>query len=400
MSEFYVSIDLKGQVYKVGKVYYTEKRGKKQASFKYDSSWVNNKIFFDLQPSLAGAGKHYTRNGEPLLGAISDSAPDTWGRELIKWYNLKTNRKQTILEQDFLLGVNDFSRIGALRFSLEPDGPYLTENHILPIPPIIKLPELLSATQDYLNKNINEANLQLILAPGSSLGGARPKASIIKDGKLHIAKFLTQSDTYNKVRWEAVCLDLARSCGITTCDFEVITVDNKDVLILKRFDRDENQNRIPFLSAMSMLNTYEGDSNQSSYLDIFDKILIYNHSDLEELYRRLVFNAMVSNFDDHLRNHAFLYLDKTWKLSPAYDITPLPNTPRRSCLLITESSPLATLQNLRDVGEAMKINNFENIINEIDSIVATWEDIANKYALSSIEKDYVRSSFEHECRLT
>jgi serine/threonine-protein kinase HipA len=233
---------------------------------------------------------------------------------------------RSLTEIDYLLGVNDFARQGALRFSKTIDSPYLKEGAQNSIPPLIQLPKLLSAAQNFEESSENEQELKLLLAPGSSLGGARPKASIIdKDESLAIAKFPKKDDESNAVLWEAVTLSLAKEAKINTPIWRIETILDKAVLIIKRFDR-ENKIRIPFLSAMSMLQAK--DNEQRSYLEIAYSLSEHGSSpdeDMKELYRRIIFNILVSNTDDHLRNHGFLYeSQKGWRLSPVYDINPTP----------------------------------------------------------------------------
>jgi serine/threonine-protein kinase HipA len=280
---------------------------------------------------LTGAAYH-TTVGTSVFGAIGDSAPDRWGRVLMRRAEsikakAEKRRPVTLFEADYLLGVNDEARQGALRFSLEVDEPvFLSAKNISSIPPLVDLAKLLSATERFLEEDESPEDLKLLLAPGSSLGGARPKASVRDlDGSLAIAKFPRRDDEYNIVVWEAVALSLAKLAGIKVPDWRLETILNKPVLITKRFDRSTN-GRIPFLSAMSMLGAR--DNEEHSYLEIAYAIVqngASTNKDLAELWRRIVFSIMISNTDDHLRNHGFIYeRNHGWRLSPVYDINPTP----------------------------------------------------------------------------
>jgi serine/threonine-protein kinase HipA len=330
--EIYISISIQGKTYIVGKLWGHSRNGRQSASFEYDASWLNNPQKFVLEPALKlTQGVMHTMNSLMLFGSIGDCAPDRWGRVLMRHAEIMRAKQEnetprSLTEIDYLLGVNDFARQGALRFSKTLNSPYLKESAQNSIPPLIQLPKLLSAAQNFEESNENEQELKLLLAPGSSLGGARPKASIIdKDESLAIAKFPKKDDESNAVLWEAVTLSLAKEAKINTPIWRIETILDKAVLIIKRFDR-ENKIRIPFLSAMSMLQAK--DNEQRSYLEIAYSLSEHGScpdEDIKELYRRIIFNILVSNTDDHLRNHGFLYEgQKGWRLSPVYDINPTP----------------------------------------------------------------------------
>src|SRR5439155_10764603 len=221
---------------------------------------------------------------------------------------------------------DDEARQGALRFAEKEGGPFLREEGVKRIPPLIELPKLLSAAEHVMEDKDTEEDLRLLFAPGSSLGGARPQAWVReKGGHVAIAKFRRRDDEFNAVLWEAVALALAKKAGIAVPAARVETVANKSVLLLRRFDRD-GARRMPFLSAMSMLGSR--DHQTRSYLEIVDALRQHGaapKADMEALWRRLVFSILISNTDDHLRNHGFLYEGPDgWRLSPAYDLNPVP----------------------------------------------------------------------------
>jgi serine/threonine-protein kinase HipA len=314
---------LNGETLPVGKLWFYNRKGRMSASFEYNKKWLSNPNRFGLEPALpALQGMFHTDEKQSLFRSLGDSAPDRWGRVLMQRANAGGH---ALSELDYLLGVNDKTRQGALRFSETEGGEYLAAGDDSAIPPLVKLPELLSATEKFLADNASAAELKLLLAPGSSLGGARPKSSVLdKNGDLSIAKFPRKDDDVDIVRWEAVALTLARKAGINVPEFRLETIAGKSVLIIKRFDRD-GDNRIPFLSAMSMLGATDKDDTHS-YLDIVSALGMYGSQpdkDKAELWRRIVFGIMIRNTDDHLRNHGFLYeIGRGWKLSPAYDLNP------------------------------------------------------------------------------
>jgi serine/threonine-protein kinase HipA len=309
---------------------------------------------------------------------------------------------RTLSEADYLLGVNDDARQGALRFSLEDGGPYLTPKDEESIPPLIDLPKLLSATERYLDDDETALDLKILLAPGSSLGGARPKASVRdKDGHLAIAKFPKKDDEFNVVVWEAVALKLAEKAGITVAEWRLETIMDKPVLILRRFDRQAGK-RVPFLSAMNMLGAKDHDPH--SYLEIAYALTQCGanpNSDLEELWRRIVFTVLISNTDDHLRNHGFLYeRHKGWRLSPAYDVnpTPLEIKARMLSTSIDFDDPTASIDLALSVIDDFRIKKTRarEIIKEVALAVGEWRTVAAQFGLSQKELDRMASAFEHE----
>ena len=315
----------------------------------------------------------------------------------------KRKKRRALLESDYLLGVNDEARLGALRFSSvkEPDK-FLASQKRDPIPPLMNLGKLLSATERVIADKQNAQDLKLLLDPGSSLGGARPKASVRdNDGTLAIAKFPSKNDTVNVVVWEAVVLKLAKQAGIRVSLWRLEKVLNKPVILIKRFDRNEGQ-RVPFLSAMSMLDAH--DHEQHSYLKIAKALIQHGASpdkDLAELWRRIVFTIMVNNTDDHLRNHGFLYERHAggWRLSPAYDINPtsLEERPRFLSTAIDDYNTAADLDLARSVAPQFRLSKdqAEQIIREVSTAVSSWESVAKRLGLTKNERDRMSSAFNY-----
>ena len=326
-----------------------------------------------------------------MFGAIGDSAPDRWGRTLMRRMERRRAEREgptprTLLEVDYLLLVDDEARQGALRFAERDGGPFLRPADVNRIPQFVELPRLLSAADHVAEQRDTDEDLRLLVAPGSSLGGARPKASVREnDGQLAIAKFPRRDDEFNAVIWEAVALALAARAGIGAPVVRIEAVADRPVLVLRRFDR-EGSRRIPFLSAMSMLGSNDNESR--SDLEIVDAP------------RRVVFSILISNTDDHLRNHGFLYNGQNgWKLSPAYDLNPVPTDikPRILTTAISEDDNTASMALALDVAGYFELNpeRAREIATEVGRAVSTWRAEAARHGLTDREIDRMASAFEH-----
>ena len=401
-----VHVDLEGAPHLVGRLWARSRKGKESATFEYDAAWLANPSRFALEPALTlGIGPHHTAAGRLIFGAIGDSAPDRWGRVLIQREERRQAREEkraphTLLEVDYLLGVGDIARLGALRFAEKEGGPFLATG--AQIPPLVQLPALLGAAMRLSEDDGgSDEDLRLLLAPGSSLGGARPKASIIdRSGQLAIAKFPQHGDQMRVTLWEAVVLALAKRAGILTPEWRVENVADRNVLLLRRFDRRGNA-RLPFLSAMSLLNAE--DNEQHSYMEIADALRQHGakaDEDCAQLWRRIVFSILVSNTDDHLRNHGFLYEARGWRLSPAYDLNPMPVDikPRVLTTAIDEADGTASLYLAYGVAPhfGIKPDKAKSIVREVGQAVAQWRKTATATGLSNKEIDRMASAFEHE----
>ena len=318
----------------MGKLFANNSRGKELFSFEYDRNWLTHgKSSVSFDPDLFFyAGRQYAPPDKALFGIFSDSCPDRWGRMLMKRREaLRAKKEQrkpgALTESDFLLGVFDETRMGALRFSLEEKGPFLSSDKSLAAPPWTTLRTLESASLAFEGEDKAEEErwLSQLLAPGSSLGGARPKASVTApDGALWIAKFPSRHDEWNSGAWEMVVHDLAERCGLNVPPARLETFSSTgSTFLVRRFDRS-GKTRVHFSSAMTLLGKTDG-ADGVSYLDIASFIRSNGSSpkkDLRELWRRMVFNIAVSNTDDHLRNHGFLLREDGWELSPLYDVNP------------------------------------------------------------------------------
>lgn len=404
-----VHTELDGVTYPVGYLWIREsRRGTFGATFQYLDAWLDRKDAFAVDPllPLAASGPFHK---DRLLGAIADSAPDRWGRTLMARAERSRARQENraprhLREIDYVLGVSDVARQGALRFSHAEGDVFLAEDSESAVPPLVDLPKLLAAAQGFLDDPDSEDDLRILLAPGSSLGGARPKASVRdNEGNLSIAKFPKTDDPYSVGAWEHLALTMAQSAGIRVADSALLPLEGQDVLLLNRFDRDGGT-RVPFLSAMSLLDGL--DQEPRSYLEIAEVVRRFGahaRADLSELWRRMVFNILVSNTDDHLRNHGFLYAGRGgWTLSPAYDLNPVPVEvkPRFLSTAIGEDpdDTSASLQLALEVAEYFDLSEEEARFSaaQVAQVTRQWADRARSLGIRGTEIDLMYSAFEHD----
>ena len=404
----FVYIDLAGVSVPVGRVWSRVRGGRESASFEYDQTWLENTQRFALEPALTlTPGPFHTPPERKLFGAFGDSAPDRWGRKIMsRNESLRARRKgetpRTLFESDFLLFVDDEVRQGALRFKTDPEGAFLTTGGQSRIPPLVDLQRLFSAAERVEGDREDDEDMRLLLAPGSSLGGARPKACVRDNGGHPVlAKFPSQKDSFNVVLWEGVALSLDKKAGIDVPDWRIEKVGKKPVLLIRRCDRVKGE-RIPFLSAMSMLGA--SDHETRSYLEIADALRRHGaeaKTDLIHLWRRIVFNILVSNTDDHLRNHGFLYNGhKGWRLSPAYDLNPVPQNvrPRFLSTTIGLDDPATSIDHALGTAEyyGLKPISAKNIVVEVARAVSGWREEATRLGIAMREINRMASAFVHE----
>ena len=312
----------------VGTLWLNRIKGKISSAFVYAPDWLVHPGKFAISPDLPIDQFPKTREG--LFFCLQDCSPDRWGQALLRRQELalaetRKRKPHTLLSSDLLLLASDFTRQGALRISADDGKTFLSPSGPNSVPPLVALPRLLHAAHNMETRSETSNDLALLVAPGSSLGGARPKASVLGDkGELLIAKFPGCNDSRDVPLWEYVTLRLASLAGIRTPHVRLLRVAGKNVLLVSRFDRVfdcEGERRIPFLSAMSLLQARDGD--HASYVDIADALQAEGArpaSDLPELWMRMVFNMCVYNTDDHLRNHGLLREPLGWRLSPVYDL--------------------------------------------------------------------------------
>ncbi|MFU8889596.1 MAG: type II toxin-antitoxin system HipA family toxin [Trueperaceae bacterium] len=402
-----VFLSLEERDVRVGRLTREPRRGFEAVGFSYAEAWLAHPDRYALEPGLALVpGTYAPQAGRAVFGAIGDSAPDTWGRTLLRRAERLAARREgrpvrTLQELDFLLGVADVARVGALRFRWEggerfeapaPDG----------VPSVVHVRRLLDASDRTLRMAESEEDLRLLLAPGSSLGGARPKASVVESGgALSIAKFPKETDEYPLERWEAVALRLAERSGIAAASARVLEVDGRIALIVRRFDR-AGERRVPYLSAMAMLGRADGEL--ASYLEIADAIGRHgarSDADRRELYRRLAFNVLVSNVDDHLRNHGFLWGGREgWRLSPAFDLNPTPVDvrERRLTTAIDLEDGTCDLALVLEVAPFFGLGDREarSSIRGVADGVGAWRSVARDLGAGRAEIDRMASAFDHD----
>jgi serine/threonine-protein kinase HipA len=388
-------------------------RGKEIFSFSYTKDWLKSSFSQILDPELLFySGSQYAGDEKSNFGVFLDSSPDRWGRILMKRREAAIARSEgriekTLRESDYFLGVFDGHRMGALRFKEDPDGPFLNNNETLASPPWTSIRELEQISLRLEDEDITDDPeylkwLTMLVNPGSSLGGARPKASVIDDKKnLWIAKFPSKSDIKDIGGWEMVTNELARNAGLNVAVSKIQKFSNKYYTFLtKRFDRTSSGERIHYASAMTMLGYKDGDSFHEgvSYLEIVD-FLTNNganiDSDLKELWSRIVFNIFISNTDDHLRNHGFILTEKGWILSPAFDINPNEDGNGLSLNISLYDNSL-DLELAMDVADYFRVKKDEALlkIENIKSSVKNWRKVANKYQLPKSEQELMAKVFE------
>jgi len=408
-ADAFVYIDHDAESHLVGALWLSsDRRGTMACTLRYAQSWLDYGNAFAIDPWLdlsSGGLFHKDR----LFGAIADSAPDRWGRALIARSERLRARKRGktprhLNDLDYVLAVSDLTRHGALRFALTEGGDFLAPPDSAEVPPLVLLPDLMAAAQGFIDNPDSEEALKILLAPGSSLGGARPKASVIDDdGRLSIAKFPKSDDAYSVSAWEHLALELARAAGIFTAESRLLHIDGRDVILLPRFDRDGGT-RIPFLSAMSAMDAV--DQEPRSYLEIAESLRRFGaatREDLRELWRRIVFNVLISNTDDHLRNHGLLYAGAGgWRLSPAYDLNPVPADimPRflSTAIGVDPEDTTASLELAFEVAEYFDLEQDEAraIAREIAEVTRDWSDRAHAVGIKRSEMDVMTAAFEHE----
>lgn len=394
---------------KVGTLGHEYLRGSDVFSFEFDKNWLKYypKIDFgrDLRPYI---GVQYSQ-GNHIFSCFSDALPDRWGRRLIDLRaSLETEGKAsyTLSDWDYLKGVEDELRMGGFRFQDPDSGAFISFTPDYSVPPAICVDELLQAANEiekseYKHLEPEKKWVQRLFQPGSSMGGARPKACIQIGGRLYLAKFPSINDDINVARWEHFAHLMAKECGITVAEIKVIKVGTgQDILLSKRFDRTEANKRIHMASSLTVLGFTDGDGQRTGkgYLDIVDFIISGggNHieANLEEIYKRVAFNICIGNTDDHFRNHAFLLGKEGWELSPAYDMNPTNNM--YQALLIDANTNDSSLNSLYNAHELYMLDDTtaRGIIMDVTRNMKYWEKMADGIGLPRREITYFTNRFE------
>ena len=387
----------------IGRLTYERLRGNGTYGFSFDNDWLKNHSDILISEEVGNfSGFQYSQE-EHVFGFVSDTLPDRWGRRLLERKEqteaIEEKRpKRTLYSYDYLVGIDDFLRMGALRLKKDPDGEFLNSDSRLIVPPLTSIKELTIAAQEY--EKSDEANelpeekwIRQLAHPGTSLGGARPKANVVDEKEhLWIAKFPSRKDVYDMALWEHLCHFLAKEAGINVAETNLIPAGNDGyhALLSKRFDRTDDGKRIHFASAMTMTGLTDGDNHETGhgYLDIVDFIIkgcCDVDENLSELYRRVAFNICVGNSDDHFRNHGFLLTKKGWTLSPAYDLNPTDSMTQS--LLIDNDSNESSLKRLQAACDDYYISSetAKQIISEVTTAISRWETIAKNLHISNEE---------------
>ncbi|WP_289159013.1 type II toxin-antitoxin system HipA family toxin [uncultured Muribaculum sp.] len=382
----------------VGELSFDSVRGNETYSFSYDKEWLAKYGDIFLSEDLQNfPGVQYTRPERDIFSCFSDALPDRWGRTLL-------NRREQIAAADekrpvkrltsfdYLMGIDDASRVGGFRFTKTKGGEFINVDLNLRVPPLTSVRELIHAAHEIEE---SEEKQQLpakkwlvqLLHPGTSLGGARPKATVVdEDGKLTVAKFPSRKDDYDVALWEHFCHVMGRKAGLNVAETRIINGENHHVLLSKRFDRNGEGKRIHFASALTLLGLEDGDNASTGfgYPDIVDFIIQHGSNveqNLEELYKRVAFYIIVGNSDDHFRNHGFLLTRKGWELSPAYDINP--TLQENQSLLINRSTNESDLNILLESANDYMLSKDKaaRIISEVKEAMKSWQTEARRIGI-------------------
>lgn len=383
-------------------------KGRKAFSFLYEKRWIQSDAQRLLDPDIQWYTGPQHPMGKENFGMFMDSMPDTWGRKLMQRKAAqvaeeKGSRPVALHDIDYLLGVFDETRMGALRFKLDPEGPFLDNDPLYPTPPWSTVGELQQAAgmiESDKESRLLKKYISVLIAPGSSLGGARPKANIL-DQQSHfwIAKFPAKSDLVDKAAWEYLAYRLALKAGLTMAESKLESIrGGHRTFFTKRFDRVGKQ-RIHFASAMTMTAQTEDSTkvNFPSYLDIALFIQTQGchiREDLHQLWRRIIFNIAISNTDDHLRNHGFLLTEEGWRLSPAFDLNPSIDKGGLQLNIDNLNNELS-FQLAKSVGPYFQLNDIEmkQIIQEVLDAVAGWRGLATEIGIKRNEIEQLAAAF-------
>ncbi|QVQ26047.1 type II toxin-antitoxin system HipA family toxin [Achromobacter deleyi] len=398
----------------LGSLVYAQQGRRQNCAFAYDETWLTSPERFNVSADLQlmpGHQPHKAASPHDSVfhGAIADTTPDAWGRRVIARDHAKRRRTDPKLppltELDYLLAVDDFSRVGALRLR-DPDGAW---HRTVPegrrtTPPLIELEHIYLASRAVERGQETAEDLRYLQGKGTSLGGMRPKCTIVdEDGRLAIGKFPSVNDTRSVTRGEVLALKLAQLAGINAAPARIVSLAKIPVAVIRRFDRDGDDGRIPYQSAASLLQASREEDR--SYTEIADAIRSYGHAptqDLRQLWRRIVFNLLITNVDDHLQNHGFLHVEHgLWRLAPAFDINPFPDKERESkTWLSEEDGPITDVHMLLARASYFALDQEQAIaiLAEVYTAVADWRQVAlgREIGLRTSELDDFAAAFEHE----
>lgn len=389
-----VHVDHAGGTHLVGRCRFVAKRHARSSVFEYADEWLERPDAFAIDPTnlpLDDRRIHTSSPKSALPGSLRDAAPDRWGRMLVRRAYRKSEQERALSEIDYLLAINDQTRIGALRCRFEGENRFDRDAGNHRIPPLVHLPALVSAANAIQTNTETAEDLKLLLNEGSPLGGARPKSAVMDDdGAPAIAKFPKADDDRSIAHGEVLAMKLAARAGVNAAPARLVNAAGRPVALIARFDRRDGR-RIPFLSAMSLLGLDDGED--AAYTDIAERIRMHSSeptADLRELWRRIVFGVLIGNLDDHPRNHGFLYDgDGKWRLSPAYDLNPVPAEERARELTtwISEEGPAADLDIARRAAPffALAEDQAEAVIAEVRAALKGWRDVARRLGMDSAD---------------
>jgi serine/threonine-protein kinase HipA len=396
----------------MGELHCQQSRSGEIFSFNYDRTWLAGAETFAFDPDLAlVAGHQYPASDRANFGIFLDSSPDRWGRLLMQRRENSRARQEgrrarTLTEWDFLLGVHDETRLGALRFRVPPDGPFIDSDAHLAAPPITSLRELQAASLQF-EQHLNEEKhpeyerwLTQLFAPGTSLGGARPKASVRDEqGVLCIAKFPSRQDARDMGGWELVAHRLAAKAGIDVPEARPLRLQESPytTFLVKRFDRTAHGRRLAFVSAMTLTQHKDGEPG-ASYLELVDLLQSRGAdtaADCEQLFRRVLFNVLIHNTDDHLRNHGFFLGEQGLRLSPAYDMNPSIDRTELT-LAINEVETACDVSIAMDAHKdyGLTAQQAESVLGQVQTAVHGWRCEANRLDIPKAERELMAPAFE------
>jgi serine/threonine-protein kinase HipA len=402
----------------VGILHYDAVGSRERSAFAYAETWLASTDHFALEPALPlVAGPQFHRkiqNGSVFHGAFADTEPDGWARRVILRDHAKRRQAARRAGQepdsvqvqaiDFLLAVDDASRVGALRFQNEA-GVFCraTEPGRRTAPPLIELNRLLGATRAVENENETAADLAYLLGRGTSLGGMRPKCTVADDdGWLAVGKFPSVKDERPITKGEVLAMQLARKAGLQVADARLVDSDGVPVALIRRFDRSDGGGRIPYVSAATFLGVDPADAQEHFYTEMVDALRTHGadvQPDIEELWRRMVYSVLITNVDDHLHNHGFLHARcGQWRLAPAFDLNPFPDRVRELKTWISEDiGPEATIAALLSVLPYFRISRARanEILAQAERALSQWRAAGSALSMTDAELDQFADAFEH-----
>lgn len=402
----------------VGTLHYDQNGAREHAAFVYDETWLAAADRFALEPNLPlVTGTQFHRkapDGSVFHAAIADTEPDGWGRRVILRDHAK--RRQTARRAgdaagptqlnavDFLLAVDDDNRVGALRFRDEA-GVFqrAAEPGRRTAPPLLELQQLMSASRAVESGTETAADLAYLRGRGTSLGGLRPKCSVVDDdGMLAVGKFPSVQDERAVVKGEVLAMTLAKAAGLNVAAARIVDSDGVPVALIRRFDRTLDGRRLMYVSAATLLGVDAGDAQEHSYVEIVDTLRVNGaaaQADIEELWRRMAFSILITNLDDHLHNHGFLHAERgLWRLAPAFDLNPFPDRARELKTWVSaETGPEATVEALMSVIAYFRLSvpRAKEILREVERAVAGWREAARALEMSEREIEPFADAFEH-----